>query len=879
MAVVTVSLQKRLQQTALGLVLMAFIAITLSSLYFIEVQNGKAEEQKLALKHQIVEQAFNSYLTRAEAEMTFIGQDLALRRYEEERALDVLFGHHEVLFFGGLDFFYIEWRNGEHAMDPRARLFTEVEFDRILKNALLNQWVSVVTKDGASLLVLKTQLLSANQQSMGSLYGFIALNDNLTLGSELLQSAQVSQVSVYDTTHKRLLMEETVGGVDLSGAVLRSSLPLQSAIQGTLQLDIVQQHDFASNSVPKSVPLLLIASAIFACFYFFLSRAFKTFLFQPLARLALDEEQGVLPFYELQTLQQQGLQHKEAIQNKQARFTLLAESVHSAVIFCNEVAQIELMNGEAEQLFPEASDARTLFDFMPIVCHQAIQSALKGDVGVTFTLTMNEVGSIYQWQAYSYYNENRFRSVLLIGRNVTEETRLSWQLEQLQPLSTAVLKKADTDALISELSYLVQLPEAINDRHIKGWLTLLLSVLSDIRTPVFSDDESDGRAYYPLGDVFAEESAQVMAAMGSEANRVILECSAEMGQRKVEVDAHFRGLIRVLLMMAMSNDMAERRLTVQSDGPELEMTVMNDMAFRPLFFWIIETLLTPMGGQYTVLQNNALRLNTVVKEWLEEADLVSSVSSGPSMHGQVVAWITNDYPHAEEVEAMLLRFGLIVEMYESSHRFFTQPNTKALYAAVFIGCDTNTAAQAEMTSALRQKHQGEKLPIIWLNSTHTAKEDRNVLTLKGCCFDYNLHKALKQALALPPIPFRVESDQEMTWLVVGGSRVAKAIWYASLAKFEVTTQWLDDLSDDASVFSYYGNAQVILLEPQPSHLLVSIQYALPNIRFFSVQRWQGMPDNVVLSAMEQPYSNEKISEFAKMLMRYNKDPSGMTNQQ
>ncbi|MCW8355455.1 hypothetical protein N5P32_05955 [Marinomonas pontica] len=77
------------------------------SVYFIEVLTQSAQEKNLALKHRIVEQAFNGYLARAEDEMKFIGQDLSLSNYVVGRELDLLFSHHEVLFFGGLDFFIL----------------------------------------------------------------------------------------------------------------------------------------------------------------------------------------------------------------------------------------------------------------------------------------------------------------------------------------------------------------------------------------------------------------------------------------------------------------------------------------------------------------------------------------------------------------------------------------------------------------------------------------------------------------------------------------------------------------------------------------------------------------------------------------------------
>ncbi|WP_352339910.1 hypothetical protein, partial [Psychrobacter sp. 16-MNA-CIBAN-0192] len=65
------------------------------------------------------------------------------------------------------------------------------------------------------------------------------------------------------------------------------------------------------------------------------------------------------------------------------------------------------------------------------------------------------------------------------------------------------------------------------------------------------------------------------------------------------------------------------------------------------------------------------------------------------------------------------------------------------------------------------------------------------------------------------------------------------------------------------------DAVVVLLVPQPETLLLSIQAAFPKVRFFSVQRWPEMPDNVALFEMALPYSGDQIRLFTQDVMHNN----------
>lgn len=858
---VSISLKDRLKQALLFMTASLMALIVLGALYFTSTYDRSSAEQTLRLKHKIVEQTLASYLVRAESEMSFIVQDLAVRNYDLSQALDLLFSHHDILFTGGLDFFYIDWKDDFHAMDPRARLFTQADFQPLLAEGQISRWVSVVTEDDATLLMYKKKILSSDMESLGFLYGFISLSDNLTLGNELLSSAQVMAVRLLEESNNRLLLEETSSDTnDPSVPMLSYAFPLDSAVQGAFRLEIEQAENLLSDSLRVALPWLLFVALSLLAFYWLLNIYIKKLLFVPLEKTIYQRESTLPLFDELQPIQEQSNHYRASIKAKDDQFNLLSESVHSAIIFSNEVAELQVLNTEAKEIFPEAERSRTVFDFLPISCHQIIQEALKGAVGRNFELTIDRLGRIYQWKVFSYHNEFGYRGILLVGRNVTLETSLKWQLDQLQPLSNAIEKKVDAQALQQELEYLTQLPSTIQTQQFQGWLSLTLSILEDIGRP------EDMVREVVLGNELIAESAKVMTAMGVEANRALLDITLPVSLKIIEVDNKVAALLRLLFMMVMSNDMAERRLSIQMKGNELEFVAMHDMATRELFIWMIKTLASHLGAQYKILRNNALQFNLPVV-CLEQDHTSMSSLEDQGTTGKLVAWIANDYPNSAFIHAALVRLGCKVKDFVSADSFFTQSTTIVKFDAILIGCDQDLEGQHKMTKALQVKHDRTNLPIVWVNSTPLQTPDEQVFHLFGCPFDYSLHQVLVQALQCDGIMPVYHPERGPSWIMVGGSRVTKAIWYSELEAQQITTQWLSDLSSFDLVLPYHSDAVIVLLEPQSSILLAQLHKRFPEARLFTIQDWQDKPDTVTLCKVSSPYSGEKIKQFVRRVVR------------
>ncbi|WP_133012529.1 hypothetical protein [Marinomonas flavescens] len=845
-----------LQQRAFYKVLMLFILTFLltGAISIVAVDRGIRNDAKanLAVRIQVVEQVFNDYLTRAEYEMGYISQDLVLSNYQSGDELKMLFSHHEILFFGGLDFFYIDWSKRKGATDPRARVYTQDKLPTLLSTGKINHWVKVTTDDDAILLMYKKKIVSRDRVLLGYLYGFISLNNNLTLSSELLDGAESDLVQVYDRHTDALLLKESQVGFDPSDSVVSTTRDMKTPVYGSkFRISIAKRMPITEVMISSWLRVLLLVFSVLAVLYVFLILLFKRLVFAPLSMIAKQPENDQLVFTELEPIQTKNLQYRSYLDAKESRFQLLLESTHSAIIFCNEMAEVKEINREAMQLFPQYEHSRTVFDFMPISCHQAIQEALKGGIGVSFELTIAHINGIYHWQAYSFMNENSFRSIVLVGRNTTQEKRLSWQLEQLKPSSLDLSRRLEVDMLLNEMTQLSQLPSYSPKGYVQGWIGLVLTILEGAQSEV-EDAELES-----IGHVFSCESSHVMQVLGLDVGMIRIDCGVESGAVEISANAYFKMLLRLSVMMSVTNAMEDRSISLRFDQGMLEIVVSNDILSRPFFNWASTIIIKQLGGQFHKLRSNALKIHVPFQSYAQEVTALAD--------DLIVAWVINDYPNSDRVQESLVRLGVQLETYLSSDDFFMQATAAPHFDAVVIGCHREVDIQRGMTKNLEIQHNRTELPVIWLNSTPQDTDAHDVFSVTGCVFDYNLQQAIAKASQRAAIVPTYLGEQGLAWVIVGGSRVAKAIWYAELEKKSVMSQWLADLSEYEAFLPYHSDIVIILLEPQVSSLLLRIQANYPKVRFFAVQKWPNQPDNVTLFEMNTPYSGEQIDALKEFI--------------
>jgi len=847
-----ISLQRRAFYRILLLFSLVFIVVGFVSILAIDGATRHAAKSNLLVRSHVVEQVLNSYLTRAEYEMGYISQDLILGDYRPGTELDMLFSHHEVLFFGGLDFFYIDWAKRKGATDPRARVYTQDNIPELLSKGIINRWVKVSTADGAILLMYKKKLVSKGRILEGYLYGFVSLNNNLTLSSELLGGAKADLISLYDRETGVLLLKESKAGFDPSDNVVAVMSDIETPVYSSqYRLSLSKYVPISESILSVWIRVLIFVFLVLVGLYALLMFLIKRLVFMPLSMIAQYPESDQAVYSELQPIQAKNLQYRGFLTAKENRFQLLLESTHSAIIFCDEMAEVEEINQDAIRLFPHYKNSRTVFDFMPISCHKAIQEVLKGGVGVSFELTLSNLNKIYHWRAHSFINENGFRSIVLVGRDTTEERRLSWQLEQLKPSTLDLNQKLEVEVLLSEMTYLSQLPSYSPEGYLQGWISLVLEILESFQTIDNSIEQS------PIGKLLSQESTHVMHQLGLDVAIMRIDCPVESGTAIVSVDSYFKSLLHLVFMMAVTNAMQEKSITVRFENGMLEIVVSNDMVSRPFFQWVLMIVLKHLGGQSHKLRNNALRIHVPFEWHGKENDVLSS--------GLVVAWVVNDYSDSDRVQEGLKRLGVTVKVFLSGDDFFMQSASIKQFDAVIVGCDQEVDVQQTITADLETQYNRTQLPVVWLNTRPVELGDYDVLSVTGCVFDYSLHQALIQSTQRKAIVPALMASQGVSWIIVGGSRVTKAILYAELEQRSIASQWLSDLSGYDSVLPYHSDAVIVLLEPQASSVLLRVQSHYPKVRCLAVQDWPERPEHVALFEISTPYTGEQISALEEFI--------------
>ena len=184
---VAVSLRKR-HRMQIALVLMSvYILVAIVLLFVTKDQIERDNQADLAVRHFTVSQALHGFLLSAEYELSSTVQVLLNTKKQMDLDLGRLFDRHDEFLFGSLDFFYVEWAEQGSILDPRTHLFTQDSIDRLIAKSKLGRWTLQQTQDGASILINKKKIVNLDGDWKGYLYGFISLNNNVTLANRLLR--------------------------------------------------------------------------------------------------------------------------------------------------------------------------------------------------------------------------------------------------------------------------------------------------------------------------------------------------------------------------------------------------------------------------------------------------------------------------------------------------------------------------------------------------------------------------------------------------------------------------------------------------------------------------------------------------------------------
>ncbi|GAB3486518.1 hypothetical protein [Marinomonas epiphytica] len=844
----TISLKKRLLQQYMLVLGIVFLAFALTTLYVDASQAKDKAKLELEVSHQAVEQAFNTYLTRAEYEVNFIAQDISLRSQESMGTLERLFRNHDVLFLGGLDFFYISWQNGDFSVDPRSRLYTRSGLENLSQGARIDQWSSLTTSDNANLLVFKKKLVSDQKHNLGFLYGYVSLNDNLTLAGELINSSGVDGLRILkEPSDTQALLEAFSESQSFESLDFFSMSPLKIEADAGLYLEVGQSREKDLSNYSNVLLIILSGLVLVVLLYLVVAKYIEAKVLVPLSALRAGGRSQI-PFTELKPLQQQHLVHQRVLEADKRRFQALLEMNQRAVIFCSEVAQVIIINKEAKRLFPGYQRAKTLFDFFPVQAHQEVRDVLKGIPQASFKLRIDGSDSLFEWQVRPFINESSYRGLMLVGQDITDKESLTWQLMQLSPESGYMQEKIESQSLLNEMAYLSSLTgEAVVD-DLQGWIRLLLSIFDDL------NEHSDETKNVLLGELISSEHSKILQELTTINQVLELDCSTETGLLEIPCGRSLEVLVRLFLMLSVTQgDGCKLRVSPLQQGLELSIHEA-DLSSRPLLDWVLNRLLDKLDGEQRKQNDRGVTICL---------PLTAKASPKVDLPGDFcVALIGQSNEYAPQLLELLQGLGVFVNCYQDAEQFFAQSKKTSRFDAVFAVSCQNEEVLTKLTRSIKDQYGSKSMPLIWLTCYNNAIQDPSVFSLQNGLSEFHVYQALVYASQQSPIIPLSFHYQGVAWILIGGSRVQKAVLQAHLTNYSIPSQSFDDLSDYEGILSYYMNATMVLLEEQDEDLLSEVQQRFPDLRLITLQE-STLSNCAFVTAfkLQYPYSFEQVKRL------------------
>lgn len=804
---------------------------------------------RLSIRHLAVVQAFQSYLNRAEYELSSTAQVLSARTLAPGKELNTLFSNHDEFLFGGLDFFYVEWQNAPPIVDPRARLFTQEPIAKLVRAGRIGRWSVYKTSEGAVLLLYKKNLIAEEGQLLGYLYGFVSLNDNLTLANTLLDSGSLDQVRLLSHEGEKLLEEKALR-FEAEPDVLRFSAPIVlAADQNPFVLQIVKEDEHDGLFYRYFSYITILIAAGLAISYFAIVAINKRLTFKALQQLAMNlNTPEVVSYVELEKIKDKAAEHNAYLNTQVRKLDMLVDITHCAIIYCDEVAGVQRINDRAKALFPEAERARTVFDFLPVSCHQPIQKVLKGEVGLKFELSSPKANSIFTWQLYPYVTESNYRGVVLIGRDATKEMQLEWQLSQLQPNLSKSATAVEVQLILNEFGYLVDHTEKYSQEYVRAWQCKLLKALNALLSTA---EDAESKAF---GEVLNDALLNTPCDHGTH-GLLQIDCGLSTALKQSEWSSDLKWLLSSLIMMVYASELVEeKRLSIRTVGSQLMMQVSGIGASRPVYSWLARSFAERLGVECKQIKNNVWSVNF---PFLHEGESLMELPDRTE-----VVWIANESRNASSVIDLLEKLGVLVHRFSSSDSFFTELGDLEKVDALLIGVHRWQDDTMELSKVLQGKLGYSPLPIGWIGSEVEAMERDYI---GGCLHEYRLAGLLKELFSRAPMQFSGVVAEESGWLVVGGSGVSRAIVHAELSVRGVVPHLIPSLEGYRMLLRHQKVSVVILLDAEEEGLLRNLTNEFPDILVVCGRNRQVA--NTHEFSLEKPYRQEQIGALVDYVER------------
>lgn len=840
----------KLYRVQIAIVLSAvFILVVFLSVWMMQKQIRQNYEINSPLYHQVAVQALNAYLKNAEYEVNSAAQALLYNKHQLQPrpVLDILFDQHDEFLLGGLDFFYITWTDNSEIVDPRARLFIKEPIENLIADSIIGGWSLQKTQTGDNLLVYKKSLVQKSTDWQGYLYGFIFLSDNVALASKLLLSAELDSFRLLSPNREVLLSHTRSGLVNKSRLEFYGAGALLDNTNDIYVLQIAKKKELGPQVLRHYMVWIAVCFIILVAIYLLLTRLFYHFFKRVLFTFEQDLDAARnSSFEELYPLQRRMNESHAKLNAQLSRFDLLMEASRSAIIFCDDTASIKQINKKAEDLFVESIRSRTVFDFMPVACHPAIQQALKGEVGISFEMTLANTNSIYNWRLFPYMTESYHRGIALVGSDVTAIQQLEWQLGELQQYAPE--NSVEPQLILAELVYVLEnIPEPSREIWIKGLIQCLNELINGSRLS----------AMMPLGDLL-DTRLQVTPCNLMGVGVIDINCPIESANVHSTWSSDIGLFMSALIMMIHSSEtVSQKRLCIEIIDDQIKLEAVGIASRRPIFKSLLYAVSARMGVEFQFVDNNQLM---ILYPFLEK----TFVTDNP-VDGAHIVWIQNDYNNSALLEEVLKRLNCRVSQFSSSESFFTEADTLLKVDMILIGYEEYLPVLSELPAILKTRLDRQTLPIGWINSRDNISID-GFPNYSQQPYDYGIAKFLGPIVQQSAIDFRAGLVGNDGWLIVGGSKVSRAILYEELLQLEIKSHLVTDLVEHESLFSNKIVQVVLLLDgiEQSDILQLSKRYSHLIILSLDITIKSEIIYNYPL---EKPYRQEQIALLVEFVQK------------
>ena len=831
--------------------LIALLLVLLTAALDAYLRNQKLAED-LAQRVVQLNDVMASYLERSEFEARFIAQQIVAGTPSTGTELETIFENHDVLLFGGLDFFVVQMSDGRELIDPRARLYTDDDLALQQESARYGYWVRVASSQGVDMLVYKQplpNLPSASAQPRGALFGFIVLSQNLTLASELLDTAGVDRIRLLDQADE-VLMETSGSAFDPAESSIEVLRPL---IVGNL--DEAMQIEFALHR-PVAEAFTEFAWWRFVTIFVTLLILFgitikvvQRYVFTEVNKLLTQVGGHENAYQEFKPLLSQLHQYQLRMRSQEQLFELLMNSLQVAVVFCDEGAKITRVNKQAEAVLRPLTPGVKIFDVTPIDCHRFYRKAMHGESGVSVELQMPGVERVVRWYFISFVNEYAFRNVVMLGYDVTEANRLQWQLEQMYPAKSLVRPYPNVDVLMSEFHSVAYDPSYTVTRNSVAWFSTLAELIDELaRVP-----ESEPR-YRPLGQLLTEAYHKVdrLLPLGEPSTQFDYQFSLEDACAKVSWQKDHLNLIALAIMASLASNLSGRGIEISLVAGRLQVLVVGIDAHRPLLLWLLEALCRVLTGSYAIGNDGHIELGVALAKDGQE--------TLAALDGKQVVFISNDYKYTDTCVRSLSQLGVTVHTYGSFTQFAkSHLNLGQRYHGLLIGADSNLAFLdvVKQLEALDPALQGKAICL------GGDSELDGYLHIKHYPSAYVLGS---QLVGLPEQHWlNLEHLQDATlgqWFIIGGGDVLQAIWQAELGRFEVSSRIGISAHDLETLLNTGVARKVLVLSDEAYDLLGElIHNTKDNVTWVLVSERQPMAGVRAISNVTFPLSRATFTLF------------------